>query len=295
MAHTHTHKPLDGNSKNISLAFFLNLGFAIFEVFGGIYTHSLAITSDALHDFGDSISLGVSWYFEKISKRPPSQKFSYGLKRFSLVGAIINSLVLLTGSIIILIATIPRLFNPQVSDAKGMFVFAIIGIVINGYAVLRLQKGKSLNAKVVSLHLLEDVLGWIAVLLGSILMYFFNIPIIDPILSLAISLFILFNVFKNMKSVMTIILQGVPEGVELAMIEKALKEIPGVHSIHDLHIWSMDNEYTILSVHLVSSTAQGENKVKQEARELLKNQFDITHATIEIEALGEECNCTWCN
>lgn len=293
MAHNHNHT--HGSSKNIAVAFFLNFGFAVFEFFGGIYTNSMAITSDALHDFGDSISLGVSWYFEKIAKRPPSLKFSYGLKRFSLVGAIINSLVLFGGSIFILIETIPRLIHPVASDAKGMFVFALIGIAVNAYAMWRLQRGKSLNERVVSLHLLEDVLGWVAVLIGSIVMYFFDVPIIDPILSLAISIFILVNVFKNMKAVMRVILQGVPEDVNMEEISSALTSLKGVASIHDLHIWSMDSEYMVLSVHIVSSGDAELADLKQAIRQLLSQKFNIEHATMEIETEGENCSMSACN
>lgn len=295
MAHNHNHNHTHGSSKNIAVAFFLNFGFAVFEFFGGIYTNSMAITSDALHDFGDSISLGVSWYFEKIAKRPPSLKFSYGLKRFSLVGAIINSLVLFGGSIFILVETIPRLIHPVASDAKGMFVFALIGIAVNAYAMWRLQRGKSLNERVVSLHLLEDVLGWVAVLIGSIVMYFFDVPIIDPILSLAISIFILVNVFKNMKAVMRVILQGVPEDVNMEEIGSALTSLKGVASIHDLHIWSMDSEYMVLSVHIVSSSDAELADLKQSIRQLLSQKFNIEHATLEIETEGENCSMSACN
>lgn len=297
MAHNHLHGHVhdhshgnDRSSKNIAVAFFLNLGFAIFEFFGGIYTNSLAITSDALHDLGDSISLGVSWYFEKIAKRPPSLKYSYGLRRFSLIGAIINALVLFTGSVIIIVETIPRLINPVQSDAKGMFIFAIVGILVNGYAMVRMRSGKTLNERVVTLHMLEDVLGWVAVLVGSAVMYFFDIPIIDPLLSLAISAFILFNVFKNLRSVVRVILQGVPEGIDVGEIESRLVEEAGVESVHDTHIWTMDNSYHILSVHVVVCPGCDVMVIKRRVKDILLADFAIGHATIETESCDEECN-----
>lgn len=293
--HNHTHDHSAKRSKNIAVAFFLNLGFAVFEIVGGIYTNSVAITSDALHDFGDSISLGVSWYFEKIARRAPSSHFSYGLKRFSIIGAVVNSLVLLTGSVIILFQTIPRLIDHTHSDAGGMFWFAIIGIVVNGVAMLRLRSGSSLNERAVSLHMLEDVLGWVAVLAGSIVMYFFDLPIIDPILSLAITIYILYNVFVNLRVAMRIVLQGVPSDIDLKRVEMALVGIDGVMSIHDLHVWSMDSDYNVLSVHLVIDGASEASHVKQITREMLTADFSIQHATIEVETCDESCSMIFCN
>ena len=192
--HIHTHH---GDVKNIKIAFFLNLGFSIVEIIGGFLTNSVAILSDAVHDLGDSFSLGLAWYFQKFSRKQRDKNFTYGYKRFSLVGALINSIVLIAGSVLILSEAIPRIFNPQQADAGGMFLLAILGIIVNGIAVVRLRKGSSLNEKVVSLHMLEDVLGWSAVLIGAIIMKFTNLYIIDPILSVLISFFILFNVFKK--------------------------------------------------------------------------------------------------
>lgn len=296
MAHNHSHNHLHGHShggdqssKNIALAFFMNLGFAVFEFLGGIYTNSLAITSDALHDLGDSISLGVSWYFEKIAKRPPSLKYSYGLRRFSLIGAIINALVLLTGSVVIILETVPRLINPVQSDAKGMFIFAVVGILVNGYAMVRMRSGKTLNERVVTLHMLEDVMGWVAVLVGSVVMYFFDLPIIDPLLSLGISVFILFNVFKNLRSVVRVILQGVPEGVDTQKIEQRLVEEPGIQSVHDTHIWTMDDSYHVLSAHVVVCPDQDIMAVKRMVKGILRDEFAVGHATIETEDCDEEC------
>lgn len=293
--HNHNHMHSHGASKNIAVAFFLNFFFAIFELFGGIYTNSVAITSDAIHDFGDSISLGMAWYFEKISKRKSTKSLSYGYKRFSILGAVINSLVLLIGSIIVLYETVPRLFSPVQSDVKGMLLFAVIGIIVNGFAAIRLIGGKSINERAVSLHLLEDVLGWIAILIGSGVMYFVDAPIIDPILSIGITLFVLYNVFKNLRSIVKVILQAVPEGIEIDQIAKSIKEIKGVKEIHDLHIWTMDNNYNILTIHVVipKDTPIDTCQLKGEIRELLHTQ-EIEHSTIEIEKEGENCSMKNC-
>jgi len=294
--HIHNHNHSEGEKSNISLAFFLNLSFAVIELIGGFLTNSIAIISDAVHDFGDSISLGLAWYFQKLAKKGSTKQYSYGYKRFSLLGAIINCIVLVIGSIYILSEAIPRLFSPQETSAKGMFILAIFGIIINGIAVLRTRKAKSINERVVSLHLLEDVLGWAAVLVGAAIMYFTGWTIIDPILSLFIACFVLFNIFKNIRQVLPILLQGTPIEIDQEHIIKDLKEIENIANIHDLHIWSLDEEYTVLTVHItlnetVSMEKLAELKVK--VRSVLKTE-GIQHATIEFEMPNEKCafkNC----
>lgn len=286
MAHEHHH---GSSSKNIAVAFVLNLSFAVFELLGGIYTNSVAITSDALHDFGDSISLGLAWYFEKIAKRKRTKNYSYGYKRFSVLGAIINSMILLLGSFVVLYETVPRLFNPVQSDVKGMFVLACVGVAVNGFAALRLRGGHSLNERTVSLHLLEDVLGWVAILIGSVVMYFVDFPILDPILSVVITLYVLYNVVKNLRSISKVILQAVPEGVDMESIKQSIERLPDVVSVQDIHVWTMDSHYNVLSLHAVVESNAKEDEIKTMIRTILKNNFSIQHTTIELEKSGEEC------
>jgi len=247
MGHEHHH----GEVKNIKVAFFLNLFFTLLEIAGGFFTNSMAILSDAVHDLGDSLSLGLAWYFQKVSNKGSDSSYSYGYKRFSLLGAIINSIVLVVGSIFILTAAIPRIFHPEKTQAAGMFFLAIVGVLINGIAFLRLKRGSSINEKVVSLHFLEDVLGWVSILIGSVIMYFFNAPFIDPILSVGIAFFVLSNVYKNIRQTLHIILQGIPDNVDIEEISQQLQEFKGVEDIHDLHVWSVDGNYNILTVHVV--------------------------------------------
>ncbi|MFH6983319.1 cation diffusion facilitator family transporter [Marinoscillum luteum] len=291
--HDHSHNHSEGNVK---VAFFLNLSFTIIEVIGGLYTNSLAILSDALHDLGDSLSLGLSWYFQKLSKKGRTKKFSYGYKRFSLLGAIINSIVLVAGSIFILTKAIPELFNPGETNVQGMLYLAILGIVVNGAAVLKLRKGESLNEKVVSLHLLEDVLGWVAVLIGSIIMMYTDAPFIDPLLSVLISLFVLYNVYKNLRKSMLVILQGIPEEVSLEDIKVKLKDISEITDVHDNHVWSMDGEYNILTIHLQLDQdykLSEQAKLKEKVRSQLKDE-SIDHITIEFEGQDENCELEDC-
>ena len=291
--HDHSHNHSEGNVK---VAFFLNLSFTIIEVIGGLYTNSLAILSDALHDLGDSLSLGLSWYFQKLSRKGRTKTFSYGYKRFSLLGAIINSIVLVVGSIFILTKAIPELFNPGETNVQGMLYLAILGIVVNGAAVFKLRKGESLNEKVVSLHLLEDVLGWVAVLIGSIIMMYTDAPFIDPLLSVLISLFVLYNVYKNLRKSMLVILQGIPEDVSLDEIKEKLKGISEITDVHDNHVWSMDGEYNILTIHLrldKDYKLSEQAKLKEKVRSQLKDE-SINHITIEFEGQEENCELEDC-
>lgn len=286
MAHDHNHK--HSASKNITVAFWINLSFSIFELVGGLLTNSVAILSDALHDFGDSVSLGLSWYFQKKSGKKRDAKYSYGYRRFSLLGAVINSVILLLGSIYVISESIDRIITPQQSNAKGMFLMAIFGVVVNGWAMLRLRRGSSLNERTVSLHMLEDVLGWAAVGVGSIVMMFFDVPVLDPIMSLAIAIYILSNIYRNLSDTLRVVLQGTPLNVDLEQIENEVKSIEGVKSIHDLHVWTMDGEYNVLTVHVVATESEDlKNRIRQKLKDL-----SIDHSTIELESEEEPCEFT---
>ena len=295
-AHGHDHHHDHTDIKNIKFAFFLNVVFTIIEIIGGLLTNSVAILSDAIHDFGDSISLGLAWYFQKMAKKGNDNSYSYGYKRFSLLGAIINSIVLVVGSIFILYEAIPRLFHPEKIHADGMFFLAILGVIVNGAAVFRLKKGHSLNEKVVSLHMLEDVLSWAAILLGSIIMYFFDVPIIDPIMSVFIAIFVLSNVYKNVRQSLHIILQGIPDKVDIEEISEQLKKMLDIENVHDLHAWSVDGTYNVLTVHVVLASELAMDKLaelKTQIRESLLEK-GIQHATIEFETSNENCQLEKC-
>jgi cobalt-zinc-cadmium efflux system protein len=284
--HEHSHE-----NSNIGIAFFLNLAFSIIEVIGGSITNSVAILSDALHDLGDSFSLALAWYFQKLSKKKRDSEYSYGYRRFSLLGALINSVVLLIGSIFVISESVSRLISPKEPDAKGMLILAILGIAINGFAMLKLRKSHSLNERTVSLHLMEDVLGWAAVFVASVVMIFVKIPALDPILSLGIACYILFNIYNNLRDTLRVILQGTPENIDGEEIEKALLNIEGIESVHDLHLWSMDGEFNISSVHIVVGTNQDSSHImelKKKVKQTMK-QFNIRHSTVEVEQDEENC------
>ena len=307
MAHRHTHNHGHDHSHghghhhhhagdNIKVAFFLNFFFTIIELIGGLWINSVAILSDALHDLGDSLSLGLAWYFEKVAKRKSDAKFTFGYKRFSLLGAVINSVILLVGSIIILAEAIPRIWNPEPVNAAGMVGFAILGIVVNGAAVLRLKGGESMNEKVVRLHLLEDVLGWVAVLVGGVILYFFDWPVIDPLLSIGITIFVLYNVVRNLRQSIKILLQGTPAHINTQEVKAKLESLQNVSSVHDLHIWTLDGSYNIMSMHAVvppTTNPVQASLLKNEIREAMAN-IGIRHVTIELELPGEVCSLDGC-
>ncbi len=258
---------------------------ACFELVGGFYTNSTAILSDALHDFGDAISLGMSWFLEKLSRKKGDAKFSFGYRRFSLLGAFINSTILLVGSVFILREVIPRLLHPEPVDAKAMVLFAIVGLAVNGYSVFLLKGGKSYNEKVVTLHLLEDVLGWAAVLIGALVMSFIDIPVLDPILSLLITLFILKNVYVNIKDVAFIFLQGTPKGFDLKVLEKKITDHTSIRKIYHVHVWSIDGEKHVLTAHVLLKSEVSIAQIK-EIQTWVHDQIaqvGLWHSTIQFE------------
>lgn len=286
----HSQASENYSGRNLSVAFFLNLAFTIVEFIGGAVANSMAIFSDALHDLGDVFSLGMAWILERVSKKKRTQSFSYGYRRFSLLAALLNAAILIGGSAVIAAHAIPRVFDPGEPDAKGMLFFAIAGIVFNGAAALVLKRGRSLNERVASLHLLEDVLGWAAVLVGAGIMMFFDIPELDPVLSLFIAGYILYNAGKALTSALKLMLQAVPGEVEIREIERSLMEIEGVKSVRDTHIWSLDGRYNVLTVRLSLEEASVEKmmRIKSQARRVAREQ-NIQHTTIEIGFDEEDC------
>ncbi len=273
------------STNNLKVAFFLNLGFTIFEIIGGIYVNSVAIISDAIHDLGDSLSLGAAWWLENKSKEKPNEKFSFGYRRFSLLGALINSIVLILGSAFVINEAIQRLLAPEPTNAQGMVIFALIGIIVNGYAAWKLSGGNSINEKVISWHLLEDVLGWAVVLIGGIVLLFWDIPFLDPALCLLITIYILWNVIKRLKEVLFLFLQRTPKTIDIEELKRRLLETDDVLNISNLHIWSLDGEHHVFTaVFQINSSIHIKNipKTKTAIKEILK-EYHVQHQTIETE------------
>lgn len=290
--HHHHHHHGDSSSKRIGLAFWLNLLFTVIEFIGGVLTNSTAIIADAVHDLGDSLSLGMAWVLNKLGGKQATTQFTYGYKRFSLLGALLNAIVLLGGSIWVLWQAIPRLFDPVMPHTEGMIYLALLGVTVNGYAAFKLAAGKTLNERVLNWHLLEDVLGWVAVLIGAIIMSFVDWPIIDPLLSIAFTLFILINVVRNLIETLKLFTQANPNPKLYNSIEQAIRDVEHVRNVHHMHLWSLDGESHVLTAHieLDQDFAASDHylAVKTAINEKIK-AFEIFHTTLELELKSEAC------
>ena len=277
--------------KNILIAFILNLSFSFFEFFGGLFTNSVAILSDSIHDFGDALSIGISYFLEKKSKKHADKHYTYGYARYSVLGGVITTTILLVGSILVIYGACRRLFSPVDINYKGMIVFAVIGVTLNFIAAYVTREGDSINQKAVNLHMLEDVLGWIVVLIGAIIMNYTDIRILDSLMSIGVALFILINSLKNLKKVLDLFLEKTPSNIDIDELKKHLLEIKDVDDIHHIHIWSMDGTNNYATMHIVSN-AQDITKVKKKIRKELL-EFNIGHAILETET--EACDDIECH
>lgn len=281
------------SDKKILVAFLLNFFFSVFEAVGGIFTGSVAILSDALHDFGDSISIGVAYFLEKISKKKPDSTYTYGYVRYSVLGSVITTVILLVGSLVVTYNAIGRIVNPAEINYNGMIAFAVAGTVVNFVAALFTKDADSLNQKSVNLHMLEDVLGWIAVLVGAIVMKFTDFALIDPVLSMCVAVFIFINALKNLKSLLDVFLEKTP--VDIKEIKEHLMHIEGVVDVHHIHIRSLDGVNNFATLHVV---AKGDfAKIKKDVKEEL-SEHGISHTTVEMELPEEQCddvNCKPCH
>ena len=277
--------------RNIFIAFILNLGFSIFELFGGIFTNSVAIISDSVHDMGDAISIGLSYFLEKKSKKDPDNNYTYGYIRYSVLGGLITTLILMVGSILVIYGAITRIFHPVDINYSGMIIFAIFGVIINFMAAYFTSRGDSINQRSVNLHMLEDVLGWVVVLIGAIIMNFTDIKIIDPIMSICVSLFILFHALKNFKKVLDLFLEKTPKEVSIDNLKDNLLKIDGVEDIHHIHVWSIDGYNNYATMHIVSKS-KDIKRIKMDIREELK-EHNICHAILETE--DEACDDVECH
>jgi cobalt-zinc-cadmium efflux system protein len=291
--HGHHHHHGMTTQKKLLVVFILNLSMAVVELVGGILTNSTAILSNALHDFGDSLALALGWYLEKVSNKKSDNVYTFGYRRFSLLSALINSCILLGGSIWILVRVVPRLTNPEAVNAEGMIYFAIAGLVVNGCSILLIRTGHSLNERVISWHLMEDVLGWTAVLIVAVVLNFKSIPILDPILSLMITGIILFNVFKNFKNVFNVFMQSTPDSINQYEIEAALAKHSSIEKVYHTHLWSLDGQKHVLTTHIVlkaNSNISNYSEVQKWARDEVK-KYGLWHSTIEIEFTEAQSNC----
>ena len=278
--------------KNIFIAFLLNLSFSIFEFLGGIFTGSVAIMSDAVHDIGDATSIGISYFLERKSKKQPDEKYTYGYSRYSVIGSVITTLILLFGSVAVIYNAIGRIITPTPINYDGMIVFALVGVCVNLCAAFFTRGGDSLNQKAVNLHMLEDVLGWVVVLIGAVVMRFTDIAVIDPAMSIGVAVVILINAVNNLKEALDLFLEKTPCGVDIHEIKEHIEEIQGVLDVHHIHVWSLDGQNNYATLHVVTN---GDfSAIKEKIREELR-EHGIGHVTIELEAEGEHCRDEHCH
>jgi cobalt-zinc-cadmium efflux system protein len=282
-------KSKSGNS--ILIAFALNAGFSVIEFIGGYYTNSVAITSDALHDLGDSLALLFSYFAEKFSLRKSDEKFTHGYRRFSLLAALLNGMILLSGSIYVLVDSIQRLQHPEAVYAPGMIGLALLGILVNTVAALKLREDTGLNSKMISLHLLEDVMSWVAVLIVSIILLFRPWYILDSILSILISLIILKGVYKNLMNIGLIFLQRFPDGLVIEEIRQAISQFSNVEDVHLIKGWSIDESKFNMSLHIrvgLETSIAELDALRRQIEDYLRLK-DVLEVTIQFEG----CDCSY--
>ncbi len=277
--------------KNILIAFILNLAFSVFEFIGGILTGSVAIISDAVHDIGDAASIGFAFFLEKKSKKQPDREYTYGYSRYSVLGGALTTLILLFGSLIVIYNAILRIIAPAPINYSGMIIFAVIGVCVNLCAGFFTRCGDSLNQKAVNLHMLEDALGWIVVLIGAIVMHFTDLYIIDPLMSIGVAVFILINAIRGLFEILELFLEKTPHGIDVDEISEHIKEIRGIEDVHHVHVWSLDGSTVYATMHIV--TNENSREIKKKVREQLMEQ-GVSHATLELELPGEDCHEKHC-
>lgn len=278
--------------KNILIAFLLNLGFSVFECIGGMVTGSVAILSDAVHDLGDAASIGLSYLLEKKSKKQPDQTYTYGYARFSVMGSVITTAVLLLGSLMVMASALHRLMKPQAIHYDGMILLAVVGVAVNLGAVFFTRGGETLNEKAVNLHMLEDVLGWVMVLLGAVTMRWTGFTLLDPLMSMGVAVFILVHAVRHLGTAVDLFLEKTPRGMDVEAIKRHVAEIDGVTDVHHIHLWSMDGHRHCATMHVV--TCGDSCRVKEAIRSTLRKD-GITHVTLELEAPNEHCRDLCCH
>ena len=265
------------------LAFFLNLSYAIVEFIAGGIFGSSAVLADSVHDLGDAIAIGVSAFLETISNREEDSHYTLGYKRFSLLGAMVTAVILMTGSVLVILGNITKLFHPQAVNDEGILWLGIIAVSINVLASLVVRKGKTKNESILSLHFLEDTLGWVAVILMAIVLRFTDWYILDPLLSLVISIFILSKAIPRFWSTLKIFLDAVPEGVDIKQVKSDLEQLDHVASLNQLNLWTMDGLEKNAIVHVCLKEIEQMELCKESIRSKLKD-CGFQNITIEIDA-----------
>ncbi|RYZ65501.1 MAG: cation transporter, partial [Proteobacteria bacterium] len=278
----HGHHHHHGSVANIRMAFFLNLFFSLFEIIGGLWIGSLAIVADAVHDFGDSISLGMAWFLEGYANKTQDDQFNFGYRRFSLLSALISGIVITAGSAVIITEAIRRFSEPSSPAGIPMMVFAVFGILVNGAAAWRISHGSTQNEKMLTWHMIEDLAGWAVVLVGGAVIYFTHWTWVDPVMALGLAAFVSFNVLRHLKSTAYLFLQGRPRDFDEDRFLREASKAPGVDKIDQLAVWSLDGETSVLSARLHLHSCSDRIQIEQAKEWVRKVAFkQKAKATLE--------------
>lgn len=278
------------HEKPLWIAFGLTAVFLVAEVIGGLVTNSLALLSDAAHMATDVIALAISLFAVRLSRRRPDAKRTYGYARLEAIGAMINGVLLFVVAFYILWEAVGRFREPPEVASTGMLVIAALGLLVNliSMRLLKAGSGQSLNVKGAYLEVWADMLGSVGVILGAVIIKITGWTVVDPIIAVLIGLWVLPRTWTLLREAGQVLMQGVPQGVDMVALRTALAEVSGVTEIHDLHIWALGSKEPVLTAHLVVGDSVQPDVVRQAAAELLAARFHIEHATLQVEA--QACN-----
>lgn len=278
---THHHHKKAGD--NLAFVFFMNLAFNIIVIVGGLATNSVAILADCIHDLSDTISIAFAWVLEKVSQKDSTDNYSYGYQRFSILGAVIISVFVIIMAFVILQEAIPRLFAPEGVDAEGMLLISIIGLVFKSLSVYRLHKGETFNEKAIFFHQLGDIFEWLAILILSVVLIFWDgAPYLDPFVSIGIALWLIFNLGRNLYKSLEVLLQKTPDYFDVNEFKNSILDIQGVNAIDDFHIWSLDGIDSVMTLKVDVDFGQDVSQIKKEIYDI-SNRYHVVDITIELE------------
>jgi cobalt-zinc-cadmium efflux system protein len=285
--HGHAHaQGEEGGRPAYLAALSITLVYAVVELAGGLWTDSLALTSDAGHMFSDSLALGLAAGAAWLARRPPGVKHSYGLARAEVLGAALNGLLMLGIIVILVVEAVQRFLHPRPIAAVAVMIIAAIGLLVNAAVVSVLSRGHSdLNSRAALLHVLGDLVSSVAALIAGAVAYFTDWVLIDPILSLLIAMLILVSTLRLLRDTLHVLMEGVPSAVDFAQIGGALAAVRGVSTVHDLHIWSIGSERAALSAHVEIERLDEWPRILDASRDLLHSQYGIDHVTLQPELL----------
>ena len=277
---THHHHKKAG--ENLAFVFFMNLAFNIIVIAGGLATNSMAILADCIHDMADTISIAFAWFLENVAQKDSTDKYSYGYQRFSILGAVIISIFVIIMAFIILYEAIPRLFAPEGVDAGGMLIVAIVGIMFKSISVYRLHDGETFNEKAILFHQLGDVFEWVAILLLSlVLMFWDGAPSLDPFISIGIALWLIFNLGRNLYKSFEVLLQKTPDHFDVNKFKESVLNIDGIESFDDFHVWSLDGIDSVLTLKVSIDDWNNQERIKNDIYDIA-SKYHIVDITLEF-------------